>query len=132
MKVTLALGGLRTLDCRSHRTLAAASFAFALIAMEQGSSDARPANDFMAEESGDALCAIAPENDFFLKVDHANTHLQALQEAAANLGILECGHGEICPGDGATSIDFIGTIYRDFRKGKPLRHRTGLEPVAFQ
>jgi hypothetical protein len=46
----------------------------------------------VAQVPGNPFCAVAPENDLFLKIDHADANLQALQKASTNLGILKGRH----------------------------------------
>jgi len=46
----------------------------------------------VAKVPGDPFGAVAPENDPFLKVDHADSDLQALQKPSTNLGILKGRH----------------------------------------
>jgi len=115
MQIALGLAGVRGLDRSPDGTFRTASFAPALITMQKGSSGARPAYDFVAQESGDSFRAVAPENNFFLrmKVDDADSDLQALQNAATDLRILELRHGWVA---GRHSTVFIGTIHSGFRK----------------
>jgi hypothetical protein len=46
----------------------------------------------VARLPGDPFGAVAPENDPFLKVDHADSDLQALEKPSTNLGILRGRH----------------------------------------
>jgi hypothetical protein len=57
----------------------------------------------VAKISGNPLGAVAPENDLFLQVDHADSDLQALQKASTNLGILKGRHSLT----GSEALDYL-------------------------
>ena len=83
------LGGVRRLDGAGDRTIFFAEFASRLIAVQQSFRDTGVANDFVAQMAGDALGAVAPEDDFLLHVDDAQADGQAFQNAAADVGIVK-------------------------------------------
>jgi hypothetical protein len=72
-------------------------------------------NDFVAAMAGDALGSVAPVDDFLLHVDDAEAYGQAVEDAAADLRVVKCGHVEF---EGRSlTIGLIGRIHRDFRGG---------------
>ena len=87
------LDGVRSFDGAGDGAIFAAEFATGLVAVQQSFGDAGVADDLVAQEPCDALGAIAPEDDLFLHVDDAEAGGHAVEDAAANLGVVECGHG---------------------------------------
>jgi hypothetical protein len=83
---------MRALDRRAHGTFRAAGFTRILIALRESTSSARPAHDLVAKVPRNPFGAVAPENNLFLEVDHADSDLQAFQKASANLRILKGRH----------------------------------------
>jgi hypothetical protein len=86
---------VRALDRSPNGTFRPTGFTSVLIALQESSSRAKPTHHLVAKAPGNPFGAIAPENDFFLEVDHADSDLQALQKASTNLGILKGRHSLI-------------------------------------
>ena len=59
------LDGMRRLNRAGDGAVFVAEFATRLIAVQQGFRDAGVADDFVAQVPGNALGAVAPEDDFF-------------------------------------------------------------------
>jgi len=87
------VGGMRVLDGLRERTVVAAKFAVGFVAVEERLTGAgRFADDFVARMAGDALGAVAPENDSPLRVDHSEADGKAFENAAADFEIVKFGH----------------------------------------
>jgi hypothetical protein len=80
---------VRSLDRAGDGAIIFAEFATGLIAVQQGFRDAGVADDVVAQVASDSLAAIAPENNFPLQVNDAEAGGQALEDAAADLGIVK-------------------------------------------
>jgi hypothetical protein len=68
----------------------------------------------MAKMARDALRAIAPENDSLVCVDDDHTGGKAFENASADIGIVETGHGK-CARNCPLLPVFIGKIHKGFR-----------------
>jgi hypothetical protein len=120
--VAVGFGGVGALDRGSNRTFVAAGFALVLVALQKSSPRARPAYDLVTKIAGDALRAVAPENDFPLKVDNTDSYLQTLQHASTYLRILK---GKHCLSLGAPDCVSIGTIHSNFTRIHRADHVRG-------
>jgi hypothetical protein len=89
---THGFGGMRCLDGAGDGAIVAAELTPGLIAVQQSFRDAGVANDFVPQVARNTLGAVAPEYDLVLHVDDAQTGRQAFENAAANVGIVKCGH----------------------------------------
>jgi hypothetical protein len=92
MQIAIGPAGVRPLDRSANGTFRAAGFTSILIALQKSSSRTKPTHNLVAKVPGNPFGAIAPENDLFLHVDHADPDLQALQNASTNPGILKGRH----------------------------------------
>jgi hypothetical protein len=87
------VSGMCVLDGLSERTIFAAKFAVGLVAIEKSLIGAgRFSDDFVAGMAGDALGAVAPENNSLLDVDDGEADGQAFEDAAAEFEIVKFGH----------------------------------------
>jgi len=92
VNIAVGFGGMCALDRGSDRTFVAACFACVLVALQKSSPRARSAHDLVTKIAGDAFRAVAPENDFPLKVDNTDSYLQTVQHASTYLRILKGKH----------------------------------------
>ncbi len=107
------LGGAGRLDGAGDRAIFVAEFTTGLIAVQQSFCDTGVANDFVAQVTGDALGAVAPEHNLFLHVDDAQAGGQAFEDAAADFRVVKCGHG--WSREDPCLVGSSAKIHRDFR-----------------
>ncbi len=89
MQESDGLGGVRSLDGAGDGAVFFAEFATRLIAVQQRLGGAGVADDVVAQVSSNALGAVAPEGNSLLHIDDAEAGGQALENAAADVGIMK-------------------------------------------
>src|SRR5258706_16322567 len=77
----------------SDGTFLVAHFTTDLIAVQKNVAGTRMAQHIDSGIAGDLFSAIAPENNFVLKIEHAHADLQAVEDIAVGLGISKGWHG---------------------------------------
>ena len=68
------------------------TFRNVLVAMQKNVVGAGVAEDIDAGVAGDLFGAVAPEDNFFLQVEHAHADLQAVEDVAVSIGIAKGWH----------------------------------------
>jgi hypothetical protein len=89
MQEANALSRMRGFDGACDGAIFFAEFTARLIAMQQAFGDAGVTDDLVAEVSSNALGAVAPEDDFLLHVDDGQAGRKAIENAAADVGVVE-------------------------------------------
>src|SRR5579863_7781581 len=92
MQKSRGFGRVRCLDGARQRAFLGAEFAARLIAVQQCLPDTGVSQHFMPQVAGNAFCAIAPEHDLFLQIDHAYARRQTLQNVAADFRFAQGRH----------------------------------------
>ncbi|MGA8527821.1 MAG: hypothetical protein WA654_00410 [Candidatus Sulfotelmatobacter sp.] len=72
--------------------LLVAHFTTVPVAMQKDVVSAGVAEDIDAGVTGDVFGAVAPEDNFFLQVEHAHADLQAIEDVAVGIGIAKGWH----------------------------------------
>jgi hypothetical protein len=85
--------GMRCFHGAGERAILVAEFTPRLIALQQRFCDTGMPNHFVAGSPRYVFCSVAPQYDFLLHVDDAESCRHAFQDAATDLGIVKCRHG---------------------------------------